>query len=253
MRENPRPLELYRHFKGNMYQIMGIARDSENGEAMVVYQALYGDYAWYVRPLSMFMSEVDVLKYPNCTQRYRFEKVECGSLETAVENKEENVDQVEQMQKVDAEINVKAVEKEDATAQEEAARKDDVIIKDDAAMKTTAAQEIEESAKEETAYKKAGEQEEVMEIATIGKPLPTEKKTPEEGGLDPLVLDFLDADSYEEKLNILAALHHRITNEMITTMAIASDIEIGEMELEDRYQELRYCLTTKDRFEIKRY
>lgn len=253
MRENPRPSELYRHFKGNMYQIMGIARDSENEEAMVVYQALYGDYAWYVRPLSMFMSEVDVVKYPNCTQRYRFEKVECGSLETAVENKEENVNQVEQMRKADADMNVDAAVKEDAATKADAVAEEDATVKEDVTMKTTAAQEIVESAKEETADKKADEQEEVMEIAAIGKPLPTEEKTPEEGGLDPLVLDFLDADSYEEKLNILAALHHRITNEMITTMAIASDIEIGEMELEDRYQELRYCLTTKDRFEIKRY
>lgn len=207
MRENPRPQELYQHFKGNMYQIMGIAKDSENGEEMVVYQALYGDYAWYVRPLSMFMSEVDVEKYPECTQKYRFEKVEKNPLGT-MRNEREDV--------------FVSTEQQDQSA--------DAVQKMEAAV-----------------------QEEVMEIAAIGKPLPTEEKKPTEGGLDPLVLEFLDADSYEEKLNILAALHHRITNEMITTMAIASDIEIGEMELEDRYQELRYCLTTKDRFEIKRY
>ena len=43
-----------------------------------------------------------------------------------------------------------------------------------------------------------------------------------------MVLQFLDADEYELRLNILAGLHHRITDEMITTMAIACDVEIEE-------------------------
>lgn len=66
----------------------------------------------------------------------------------------------------------------------------------------------------------------------------------EEPALDPLVLEFLDADSYEEKLNILAGLHHRITNEMITTMAISCDIEVNDGEPEERYEELKNCLLT---------
>jgi hypothetical protein len=51
---------IYRHYKGPEYRVFGVARHSETEEQMVFYQALYGDYGLWVRPLSMFLESVEV-------------------------------------------------------------------------------------------------------------------------------------------------------------------------------------------------
>ena len=49
----------YRHFKGNEYEAIGLARHSETLEQLVVYRALYGEGGLWVRPLDMFMEEIE--------------------------------------------------------------------------------------------------------------------------------------------------------------------------------------------------
>ncbi len=178
MRENPKPYELFRHFKGNLYQIITLATDSEDGTRKVVYQALYDDYRVYVRDLEMFMSRVDKEKYPQAEQEYRFERVQSANI----------------------------ISRTSHVAGEEISG---------AAMDTQAAT--------------ADEREELI--------------------LDPAVAEYLDAAGTEERLNILTSVHHRITQEMLTTMAVASDIELEEVSLEEQYQSLKNCLLTKQKFE----
>lgn len=194
----PKPHEIYKHFKGNLYQIVTIAQHSETGEHLVIYQAMYGDFKTYARPLAMFTSEVDKVKYPEVQQRFRFE-----------------------LQGADADRQT---------------RESDVV---------SGAQTTTQAAPTVTAQPASVETQPVAPAAHI-------EVAEEEPALDPLVLEFLDADSYEQKLNILAGLHHRITDEMITTMAIACDIEVNDGETEERYEELKNCLLTMEKFECNR-
>ena len=68
------PGAIVRHFKGKLYQVVGIAVHTETAEEMVIYQALYPPFITYARPKDIFMSKVDEEKYPEHAGEWRLRK-----------------------------------------------------------------------------------------------------------------------------------------------------------------------------------
>ncbi len=71
---------IYKHFKGDYYLVEDIAKHSETQEEYVVYRKLYEDCGLWIRPKTMFLEEVDHQKYPDVTQKYRFQYQEIESV-----------------------------------------------------------------------------------------------------------------------------------------------------------------------------
>lgn len=64
---------LYRHFKGTLYRVLAVAKHTETGEQLVIYEAKDGGTV-YARPRDMFLSPVEREKYPDVAAKYRFEE-----------------------------------------------------------------------------------------------------------------------------------------------------------------------------------
>ena len=219
MGEKPRPQEIYRHFKGNMYQVLTLATHSETREEMVVYQALYGDYKVYVRPLDMFMSEVDRNKYPSARQKMRFEKVTPSAKEEAAP----------------------AAAKEPVPSEKEAPAP--------AAKRDTAPAAKEYTPAEHYPVRLNLDKKPAAKSGIMSKSVAEEAS---ELNLNPLVIEFMDADLASDKNDILSRLRPTITNDMIDIMAMSVDVVINEGDVYDRYNDLRNCLSTMEKFESTR-
>lgn len=76
-RETVCPADLEKEPMLYLYEVVGIAEDTEDGRELMVYRALYGTKKLYARPLAMFLSPVDREKYPDIGQTFRFMPV-CG-------------------------------------------------------------------------------------------------------------------------------------------------------------------------------
>lgn len=177
----PKPGKIYKHFKNKLYQVIAVAIHSETGEKMVVYQRLYDDYSVYVRPYDMFVSEVDHIKYPEVTQKYRFE---VWKPEDVKQNVTKSI--------------VPDTPSEDV--------KQDVQSSDN---------DIE--------------------------------------GCNPDLLVFLEADTYEEKRNILVGLRKRLDDRLINDIAASLDVTVDDGDLDMRYKSLMNCLDTMTKFECNRF
>ena len=100
--------------------------------------------------------------------------------------------------------------------------------------------------KEEYAKKEEGDDK---QAAPDREQFPENETEPK---IDPMVLAYLDAGTCKEKLQILTNMKGRLTDGMINTMAIAIDVEIKPGDITERYEELKYCLATRERFECRR-
>lgn len=175
----PVPGTFYRHFKNKIYQIIGIAKDSETKEEMVVYQALYDDFGMYVRPLAMFTSEVDHEKYPYVTQKYRFEEIPREKIWESVD----------------------------------------------------------------TGYKPA-----VNAVSDTDK----QHSTDSEEKPSPVLMQFLDMDTYEEKLEFLKNNKIRLDDSIIDAMAASLDVIVPDGSLDERYASLKSCVSAHAKYECTR-
>ena len=194
MNQIPQAGEIYQHFKGKLYRIVALATHTETGEQLVIYQALYGEFQVFARPLSMFLEKVDAKKYPDAAGKDRFMRIPMA--EAA------------------------------AVPQPVPAPSENPVEPRPAAMPS-------ESTVEARAVAASSE--------NSVEPQP-----------DPGLLAFLDADSYEEKLEVFASLEGKVDLHMLNAIAASLDLELSEGSLEEQYDTLKSCLMTLERYECNR-
>ena len=198
MERVPKNGEIYRHFKNKLYQIIGIATHSETKEPLVIYQALYGGFGMYARPLAMFVSEVDHDKYPDVKQKYRFTRVA-----------------------INADGTWHCVEEEDNTVI--------VEIRSDS----------ENAAEQQFDLKNVAKQQETG----------IQAENPDEERPDPKLMEYLDAETFDEKYNVLVSMRDCITDKLVDDIAVVMDVVIPEGDLMNRYDALKMALRTKQKYE----
>lgn len=204
----------YRHFKNKLYQVKGIAYHSETKEKMVVYQAMYGDYSLYVRPYDMFLSEVDHAKYPDVTQKYRFQ-------ETTPE-----------------EFEAQTIKQAEFEAP---------VVKDEPVSMLS---DVKSDSDNDTASKEIGHDNSVMSDGKEAVELDLLDNDEEKP--DKILMDFLDIDTYQEKLKYIDIVRDRLDDKIIDAMAASLDVEVPEGSLDKRYQSLKQVISAHAKYECTR-
>ena len=194
MNQIPQAGEIYQHFKGKLYRIVALATHTETGEQLVIYQALYGEFQVFARPLSMFLEKVDAKKYPDAAGKDRFMRIPMA--EAA------------------------------AVPQPVPAPSENPVEPRPAAM--------------------------LSESTVESRAVAASSENPVEPQPDPGLLAFLDADSYEEKLEVFASLEGKVDLHMLNAIAASLDLELSEGSLEEQYDTLKSCLMTLERYECNR-
>lgn len=207
MNQIPQAGEIYQHFKGKLYRIVTLATHTETGEQLVIYQALYGEFQVFARPLSMFLEKVDAKKYPDAAGKDRFMRIpmaEAAAVSRPVAAPSENP----------VELRPVAMPSESPVESQPAAMSSENPVEP--------------------------------------RPAAASSESPVEPQPDPGLLAFLDADSYEEKLEVFASLEGKADLHMLNAIAASLDLELSEGSLEEQYDTLKSCLMTLERYECNR-
>lgn len=217
-RQKPVAGEFYRHFKGNIYQIKMLAKDSESAKEKVVYQAMYAPFTCWVRDLEEFLSQVDREKYPDEVQKYRFEKVVLEE-ENSLQKKSgwsTLTDGDTSEQKVSLAGTQGAGQAVEINSGKESDVSDEELVK---ALKT-------------------GQPERYLEQKM------TEDEIANRG-----LLQLLDAETFREKRQIFIGLKQYLNERMLNNIAVALDIVLEEGDVETQYESIMHCLDAFEHYE----
>lgn len=214
------PGQIYRHFKGNLYQIICVAYHSETGERMVIYQALYGEFGICARPYDMFISPVDREKYPDALQKLRFELVRDAS---------DSINQFHKDKEEKAKDDAEKAPSQKNGEKEQGAK--ETTVKKTAVLKEDAGKIIEETAV----------------VKTSGEP-----ETDETGEPDPDLIRFLNAPTYGEKRDVLLSLRNKMTEKLLNAITESIDFVPGNGGLLEKFDDVEHCLKTRSRYEGRR-
>ncbi len=229
---NPKPGEIYRHFKGNLYQIITLAVDADDGSRVVVYQGLYAPFTTYTRSFDDFIDGVDYEKYPEATDRFRFTLMHSATIRQMAKSAA-SVPSEAQIAKAPASVLSEAqIAKAPASVPLESQRAKTAVSESPASQPDIHPAPIEVQMEESAPSEIAEETSDTLS----------------------LMMDFLDAHSFEEKVSILErmALQDDLNDIFIDNMAAAIDVVIDEGPVEKRFKELRNCVETRARYELLR-
>ena len=212
----PKPGEFYRHFKNKMYQIVAVASHSETGEKLVIYQALYGDYGIYARPLDNFLSPVDREKYPQAEQKFRFERTEpgCGNEAEPEQGTQE-----------------KTTEQNERKAEPEQGTREKTLVQSRRNCGLAGRGVV------------SAERDGGWGFSPI-EPVPDQP--------NPLLIEFLDAESTEEQLAVLRRMEGCVGKRELDSVCVYLDISTRYGSLEEQTEGIRRYLKLQMHYDASR-